>query len=71
MAELDKNFKTPSFTVPHFDKIDKLKGYKNYRTWKKMLELTLKANMLLPFIESEGGKEKVDLSENYRNLLNA
>lgn len=70
MAKLDKTFKISSFRVPYFDKKDKLKWYKNYRTWKKTLELTLKPDMLLPFIEWKDRKEKVDASKNYRNLLN-
>ena len=69
-ADLDKHFRTPPFTVPSFDEAVKLKGHRNYRQWKAKLDLSLRANMLLPFIQSENGQE-IRISENYRSLLNA
>ncbi len=70
-ADLDKKYKTPSFSVPQFDEKEKLRGYRNYRAWKSKMELALKANMLLPFIHSENGIDEVNISNNYRTLLNA
>ena len=70
-TDLDKHYKTPSFSVPTFEEKEKLKGYKNFKEWRQRFELSLQTNMLLPFIRSEDGKEEVDITPTYCSLLNA
>lgn len=48
---------------------EKLKGYKNFKGWHQRFESSLQTNMLLPFICSEDGKDKVIISSTYCSLL--
>lgn len=59
---LDKNYQTSVFTVPHFENKDHLRGYRNFRFWKIKLTLHLQANRLLPFIEHKDYAE-IKISE--------
>ncbi len=60
--EWDNAHPTPPFVVRKFDEHKKLSGHKNYRIWRNMIDIDLKALGLLPFINSENAAE-VQLSE--------
>ncbi|XP_065219853.1 uncharacterized protein LOC135845298 [Planococcus citri] len=70
LAELDKAYRTPPFIIPSFHESEKLQGYKNFKSWKIKLELSLEALMLLPFIKTDGG-QAVNISQGRRDVLNA
>ena len=63
-------FKNSSFQIRNIDESEKLNGHKNFRKWRKMGELDLKAANLIAFIESQFG-EKVIVTLNQREVLDA
>lgn len=59
----------PNFSFPTYAKEDKLMGTKNYIAWKQRLELDLRSNRLLSYVECELGNE--DLTVEQRHQLDA
>lgn len=53
----DKAFVTPPFQIRQMQENEKLQGHKNVKTWKKMVELDLRALNLQVFITSKCGVE--------------
>lgn len=67
---MDKLYATPNFQIRHFQEHEKLMGHKNFKTWRAMLNLDLKALNLHPFIESECGMT-INVSPGRRVVLDA
>ncbi len=65
LNDLDKMYKTSAFTIPVFADKTKLADNRNYKLRKKTLQLPLQTNMLLPFIHSQNGTDKVQVSDQY------
>lgn len=66
----DKAYVTPQFQIRNMQEHEKLQGHRNYKNWRSMIELDLKALNLLPFITSECGDEIV-VSPSRRVVLDA
>lgn len=68
--EADKAYVTPVFQMRKMEEHEKLQGHRNFKAWKIMMELDLKALNLLPFITSECGAE-IMVSPSRRVVLDA
>ena len=66
----DKAFPTPSFVIRNFLDHEKLSGHRNFKAWRKMINIDLRALGLLQFIETENA-EVIQLSAYRRAMLNA
>ena len=70
LLALDKLYVTPPFQIRAIADHEKLSGHKNYKAWRSMVELDLRALNLLPFIESDCGMA-VNVSPAKRVVLDA
>lgn len=66
----DAAYPTPTFSVRKFGEEERLVGHRNFKPWKKMVELDLAALNLTPFIKDEAG-ESIKLSPSRRKMLDA
>ncbi|XP_065204436.1 uncharacterized protein LOC135834480 [Planococcus citri] len=66
----DRAYITPTFQLRSMGDHEKLNGHRNFRAWRNMVELDLRALNLYPFITSPRGSE-VEISQAKRNVLDA
>lgn len=55
---IDKAFVTPQFQIRTILDHERLTGHKNYKSWRTMIELDLKALNLIAFIKTEWSRSK-------------
>ena len=67
-----ENYKytTPPFVIRKFHDHERLSSNKNFKLWKTMVQVDLRALMLLPFIEEENGGD-IEVTEERRCMLKA
>lgn len=69
-AEWDRAYQTPTFNIRNFHEDEKLYGHKNYKVWRKMVDLDLAALNLHPFIQEQAATS-IQLSPARRHMLDA
>ena len=67
---VDKAYVTPNFYIRNIDDREKLTGHSNFKKWRHMIDLDLKALGLLPFIMNECGSS-VNVSPMRRVMMDA
>ncbi|KAL6972314.1 hypothetical protein U1Q18_050683 [Sarracenia purpurea var. burkii] len=70
LLSLDNLYVTPPFHIKVFSDNEKLYGHRNFKSWKSMIELDLRALNLSPFIEEECGMS-IQVSPAKRVVLDA
>jgi hypothetical protein len=68
--QLNNVYSVQPFQLRIFSENEKLVGHKNFKNWKNMIELELRARNLIPFIEKECG-ETVVVPANQRVVMDA
>lgn len=68
--EIDKLYQTPNIHIREYSSSEKLRGHSNFKSWKDLIKLELRAFNLLQFIESECGMS-IKVSPMRRVMLDA